>query len=428
MYDSTLLAEMILDGKFDNEFKTLYQRAAVSEVRSRYTKAAESFCGLYGSRPSIMVSVPGRSEIIGNHTDHQNGCVLAAAVDLDIICIASENKGSVVRITSEGYSPFEVDLSDLTPVDCEKGTSAALVRGIAAWLAENGYKVRGFDAYATSDVLTGSGLSSSAAFEVAIGNIFAALYNLPVSPLDIAKAGQYAENKYLGKPSGLMDQTACSVGSLVFIDFIDSKKPLVSTVDLILKQHSLKLLIIDTKGSHENLNDEYAAIPAEMCAVAKIFGKNKLREVSEEEFYSSLKRVRDTAGDRALLRAMHFFAENRRVSYAADAVRGGNIDAFLTFVNLSGKSSMALLQNISTTADPAHQELAAALALSEYFLSGLGATRVHGGGFAGTIQAFVPNCILDEYKAHMAEIFGEDAIYVLNIRSIGGYVYGRNQI
>lgn len=426
MYDSSLLAGIISSGGFDSEFKRLYPNAQTADCRKRYENAVDCFNKLFGSRSVIMVSAPGRTEIIGNHTDHQNGCVLAAAVDLDIICIASANENNIVRIKSDGYKQFEIDLSDLSPRQEVAGPSAALVRGVAAWLSKNGVHVKGFDAYATSDVLSGSGLSSSAAFEVAVGNIFASLSGAEVTPVDIAKAGQYAENCYLGKPSGLMDQTASSVGALVSIDFNDPQKPVVESVPFGLEMYSLHLCIVDTKGSHADLNAEYASIPEEMCAVAAQFGKKRLREVDETGFYSNLKSVRDAVGDRALLRALHFFEENRRVSDAVSAAQSGDIEGFLSYINRSGKSSLALLQNISTTKDPTHQEIAVALALSEYELKGQGAVRVHGGGFAGTIQAFVPDALLAGFKSRMAELFGGDAIYTLNIRPIGGYIYGRN--
>lgn len=426
MYDSSLLPGMISSGSFDSEFARLYPNTQTADCRKRYENAVLCFNKLFGNRSVIMVSAPGRTEIIGNHTDHQNGRVLAAAVDLDIICIASANENNAVRIKSEGYKQFELDLTDLSQRQEEAGPSAALVRGVAAWFDNNGFPVKGFDAYATSNVLSGSGLSSSAAFEVAVGNIFASLSDVMVTPVDIAKAGQYAENCYLGKPSGLMDQTASSVGALVSIDFNDPQRPVVESVPFDLKEYSLHLCIVDTKGSHANLNAEYASIPEEMCAVAAQFGKKRLREVDEAEFFGSLKSVRSAVGDRALLRALHFFEENKRVSGSVDAAQNGDIGAFLSYINLSGKSSLALLQNISTTKDSARQEIAVALALSEYELKGQGATRVHGGGFAGTIQAFVPDALLYEYKSRMADLFGSDAIYTLNIRPIGGYIYGRN--
>lgn len=345
-------------------------------------------------------SAPGRTEIGGNHTDHQHGCVIAAAVDMETTAEVTLNGTNVIRVDSEGYKPVEIDLNDLAVKESEKNTTAALIRGVAAAFAARGYKLAGFDAKVKSTVLPGSGLSSSAAFEVLIGRILNGLFaNNKVSGIEIAQIGQYAENVYFGKPSGLMDQMASSVGGLVFIDFAEPKRPTVEKVDYDFAHCGYTLCIIDSGADHADLTAEYTAIPAEMKNVAAYFGKSVLRDVDEREFYAKIADVRKTIGDRAVLRTMHFFDENRRVQMQVRALKNDNFAAFLNYVNESGNASWELLQNITPLGATAHQEMAFTLALCRKLLGGEGAVRVHGGGFAGTVLAFVPNDGFGDFKA-----------------------------
>ena len=357
-------------------------------------------------------SAPGRVEIGGNHTDHQHGRVLAAAVELYMKCSAEPNGTDIVHIRSECFGDDTVDLSDLSVCESEKGTPAALVRGVAAWLVEHGHEVGGFDVNISSDVPIGSGLSSSAAFEVLIGNVFCGLFNLEITPLEIAIAGQYAENVYFGKPCGLMDQCASSFGGLVMIDFADPKNPVVTPIQTDFSGYSM--CVVATGGSHADLTPDYAAIPGEMKTVAAFFGKDHLREVPPDEFYAEFGKLRHLS-DRALLRAVHFFGDNERVSKQADALKCGDMRAFLELVNESGRSSLNYLQNVFSSKNPEEQGLTLALALSERILSGRGAWRVHGGGFAGTILAFVPDDLKVEYQKRMNEVFGDGCCRFLNI-------------
>jgi len=425
-FNTRKLPDIIENGVFDGAFCELYQGSAskIYDRRRRYIAAAKEFNAHFGNREAVIVSAPARAEILGNHTDHQNGRVLAAAADLDIIGVASANGQDVIRLKSQGYEPCEISLTNLTPKPNENDSSA-IVRGITAWLNNRGYETPGFDVYMQSDVPPGAGLSSSAAFEVAIGNCFSALEGLRIGPIDIAKAGQYAENIYMKKPSGLMDQIACSAGGLVFIDFYDRDNPVVVTQALDLKDFALNLCVTDTRRSHADLTDEYAAIVREMKDAARVFGKEYLGAVGPDEFFAGLKRVRGAVGDRAALRAAHFFEENERVTKAAEYTKNGDIGKFLETVHKSGQSSVANLQNIFKANDPRHQDISVALMLSEYILKGRGATRVHGGGFAGTVLAFVPDETLAEYKTGMEEVFGEGAVCVINIRNAGGYVFGQ---
>ncbi len=364
-----------------------------------------------------IFSAPGRIEIGGNHTDHQHGRVLAAAIDLEARCAASVNGTNVIRIDSDGFGRTEVDVSDLRPRENEKDTTAALIRGIAAWFREHGYKIGGFDGHVTSAVPGGSGLSSSAAFEVLIGNTLNGLFNGNVSALSIALAGQYAENVYSGKPCGLMDQLASSIGGLAMIDFKDPEKPIIQRIGLDLSGY--EVCVVSTGGSHADLTGEYAAIPQEMKEVASFFGKQVLREVRPEDFYANIAALRQF-GDRAVLRAFHFFEENERVLRQADALEKGDMRGFLEMVIQSGQSSMSYLQNVYTPLIPKEQGISLAYALSEHILAGAGAYRVHGGGFAGTLLAFVPLALKEEYKRQMSAAFGEHSCHFLNIRKEGG--------
>jgi len=364
-----------------------------------------------------IFSAPGRVEIGGNHTDHQHGRVLAAAIDLEARCAVIPNGTNTVNIDNEEHGIVIVDLSDLDVRDDEKGKSASLVRGVAAWFAERGYKIGGFNGKVKSNIPVGSGLSSSAAFEVLLGNIYKGLFGADVSPLDIAIAGRFAENVYFGKPCGLMDQAASSFGGLSKIDFFDPQSTIVEPIDADLSGYAL--CVVATGGDHADLTPDYAAIPQEMKSVANHFGKEFLREVSPDAFYSGISQLRHLS-KRAILRAIHFFEDHERVNKQADALERGDIQTFLSLVNESGRSSLAYLQNVFSSSDPHNQELTLALALSEKILTGRGAWRVHGGGFAGTILAFVPDDLKDAYKKQMCAVFGDGSCLFLNVRKEGG--------
>ena len=367
-------------------------------------------------------SAPGRVEIGGNHTDHQHGRVLAAAINLESKAIVRRNCEGKIRVISEGYEPVEIDVWDLGVHEEEKNTTAALIRGVASAFTECGCKLGGLDAKVSSAVLPGSGLSSSAAFEVLIGRILNGLFfEDKLTPVQIAQIGQYAENVYFGKPCGLMDQIACSVGNLVHIDFADVKNPKVEKVAFDMNAYGYSLCITDTKGSHADLTADYAAIPTEMKAVASYFGKEVLLGLTIEDILSHAQELREKLGDRAVLRALHFLCEDVRVEEEIDALKAGNIDAFLQKVKESGDSSFKYLQNVYTSHDVMHQNVSLALAVSEIALAGgAGVARVHGGGFAGTIQAFVKNEAVSGYRAAMDRLFGADACKVLKIRKYGG--------
>lgn len=408
-------------GKYAELLKDIYIDESVLEYqKERYVKAIESFEELFGVKDVEIYSAPGRSEIGGNHTDHQCGRVLAASINLDAIAIVAKKESGIV-LKSEGYPMINVSLADLLPTKEEEGTSAGLIRGVAARLKEEGYEIGGFEAYVTSDVLNGAGMSSSAAFEVLIGSILSGLYNEGnISPVLIAQAGQYAENVFFGKPCGLMDQMASSVGNLIFIDFADVKNPVIKKVNVNFEDFNHSLCIVDTKGSHADLTDEYAAIPEEMKRVAAYFGKEILKQVDKNEFYTNIPEIRKVAGDRAVLRAMHWFEETDRVIDQVNALEEENFEEFKKLIKSSGDSSFKYLQNVYSVKNLSRQEMAVGLALSDVILKGKGVSRVHGGGFAGTIQAFVPNDIVDIYKKNMEDIFGEDACHVLKIRKYGG--------
>jgi galactokinase len=368
-----------------------------------------------------IFSAPGRTEISGNHTDHQHGCVLAAAVNLVTVADVNLNHSNLIRIQSEGYPIVEVVLNDLSIHEEEKNTTAALVRGVAAAFSQRGAVLEGFDARVRSSVLPGSGLSSSAAFEVLIGTICNELFfDKRLSAVEIAQVGQYAENVYFGKPCGLMDQTASSVGGMVFIDFADPAAPVVEKIDFDFTAAGHALCIIDSGADHADLTDEYAAIPGELKKVSAFFGKEVLRDIPETDFFAALPDLRHRVPDRAILRAVHFYQENKRVQRQAQALREGDFDTFLGLVSESGRSSWMYLQNITPAGATEHQDVAVTLALCDTLLHGRGAFRVHGGGFAGTVQAFVPLEILDSFKEGMERVLGEGKCHVLSIRSEGG--------
>ena len=363
-------------------------------------------------------SAPGRTELGGNHTDHQHGCVLAAAVDLETRAEVEKRSDSIIRVESDGFDPCEIAAGDWAKRSEEEGTTAALVRGVAAGFAELGAQLSGLDIKVSSTVLPGSGLSSSAAFEVLLGRIFNELfYHGQASPEQIAMIAQKAENDYFGKPCGLMDQMASSVGGVVYMDFRDPSDPLIEKIDFDFDEYNLAVCIIDSGAGHEDLTAEYAAIPAEMKAVAAFFGKEVLREVEEAEFYKRIAEVRKACGDRATMRAMHYFAETRRAANEASALEELDVSRFLALVNESGRSSDMLLQNIIPGGAKEHQELAFALGYVRHILREAGACRVHGGGFAGTIQAFVPLWLLPRFKAQVEEVLGEGSCHVLKIRA-----------
>lgn len=416
------LLEQLNSGELDGALGALYTDvpAARQRVMSVVSGWRENF-GHGEDAEVLIVSAPGRTELGGNHTDHQHGRVLCGSVDLDVLACVGLNGLDVIRVCSEGYGTVEVELNHLDPVPGEEGTSAALVRGVAAGMAEHGFAASGLDAYICSDVPAGSGLSSSAAYEVLLGTAMDVLLQSGLDAVALAKIGQRAENVYFGKPCGLLDQTACAVGGAAAVDFEDPAEPAVECADFDFSCCGYELCIIDTRSDHSDLTDAYAAIPAEMKAVAQYFGKEVLREVDEEEFLSALAQVRVQAGDRAVLRAMHFFAENRRAKEQAEALKQGNFEEYLRLVSESGQSSWCLLQNIST-GNPAHQAVALTLARGQQLLKGRGAIRVHGGGFAGTVQAYVPHDLLEQFRKGMEALLGEGACHIVRIRRQGGYV------
>ena len=368
-----------------------------------------------------VFSAPGRTEICGNHTDHQHGCVLAAAVDLETVATVQVNESNLIEIQSEGYPLVTVDLNDLAVREDEKNSTAALIRGVASAFVQRGAKLSGFRAEVRSTVLPGSGLSSSAAFEVLIGTILNELFfEKKLTAIEIAQIGQYAENVYFGKPCGLMDQMASSVGGMVYIDFEDPENPKVQKIDVDLATFGYGLCIIDTGADHADLTDEYAAIPGELAELCQCFGKKYLREIPKAEFVQKISEIRGKVTDRAILRAFHVYRENDRVRQLVEALRWDDIEAFLDLIKESGRSSWMYLQNITPAGAVQHQEVAVALALCETYLKGQGAFRVHGGGFAGTVQAFVPLDMLDSFKASIEEVLGENSCHVLNIRQQGG--------
>lgn len=415
------LIAQIKSGNLDNRLLDIYvDKQTLEYQKKRYVDAIKKYEHYYGAGEVKLFSAPGRSEVGGNHTDHQHGEVLAGAINLDAIAVAKEIAEDEIRIVS-GKVEHKVSLKDLSANKAEAGTTKALIKGVAAGFVERGYKIGGFCAYITSDVLIGSGMSSSAAFETLIGVILSGLYNdMSISDVEIAIIGQYAENVYFGKPCGLMDQMACSVGSLVHIDFKNPKEPQIEKVDFDLEGFGYSLCITDTKGSHADLTDEYAAVPAEMKQVANYFGKEVLADVTMEELLDNIVELRKTLSDRCVLRALHFLNENERVKKEVDALKNTDMADFLSTVKASGNSSYKYLQNVYSNKDTEHQNVSLALALSEILLGEEGACRVHGGGFAGTIQAFVRNEDVKEYQKSMDKVFGRDACHALKIRKYGG--------
>ncbi len=414
----------LLEGKgLNNEFSAVYKEETFGNHYERFLKVVADFESLYGNtegRDVALFSAPGRSEIGGNHTDHNHGLVLAAGISLDAIAVASKNDEGIVRVKSAGYPMDTVNCNELEPCEKEYGKSQAIVRGIIARFKELGYNVGGFDATTSSQVLSGSGLSSSAAFEVLVGTILNHLYNDGKVPMpEIAKIAQYSENVYFGKPCGLLDQMACAVGGFVSIDFEDTSKPVINAIDFDFAKSGHSLVIVDTKGSHSNLTDDYAAVRSEMESVAGFFGKNVLREIEKKDVIANAAALSEKLGERAVLRALHFFGENEKVIAQTEALLKNDFEAFKALIIASGRSSYMYNQNVYTCKNPSNQPLSLALCVSEQLLSGKGAWRVHGGGFAGTIQAFVPDELVGEYTDAMKSIFGDDSCYVLSIRKGG---------
>ena len=416
------LKSRLAGGEFDAALARIYKKEDIDCQKERYAGVVSRFEALFGADRDIEIySAPGRTEVGGNHTDHNHGKVLAAGVNLDAVAVVSANAENIVRVKSEGYKIDAVDLDNLGVMPDERGKSESLIRGVCAAFKNRGYNIGGFDAATVSDVLSGSGLSSSAAFEVLIGTILNYVYNEgKISPVEIAQIAQFAENEYFGKPCGLMDQMACSVGGFVQIDFNDPAAPVINKVDFDFASCNHALCFVDTGGNHADLTDEYAAVRGEMEAVAAKFGKSVLREVDTAEFEKNIPLIRESAGDRAVLRAMHFFNENRRVDLLGAALRAGDFEAFKELIVESGYSSYMYNQNVYTCKAPADQPVSVALAICQDILKGKGAWRVHGGGFAGTIQAFVPADLLGEFRSRICAVFGEKSCYVLNIRPEGG--------
>ena len=419
-----ILKNRILGSEFEHKFQYLYKEG-IEAQKKRYCNAIDRFAEIFGvGRDLWIFSAPGRTELSGNHTDHQHGRVLAAAVTLDTLAIVSPRTDSLVAVHSEGFRPARLDLAELDIQAAETGSSTSLIRGIAADLTRLGWQVGGFDAYTISSVPSGSGLSSSAAFETLIGTIFSHLYNDGrIEAIQVAKTGQYAENNYFGKPCGLMDQTASSVGDVVAIDFADPASPLVTQIPCDFKSLGYALFVVDAGGSHADLTDEYPPIPGEMKQVAACFGQSVLRDVDPEAFNSQIKSLREKVSDRAILRAMHFFDENERVLQQVDALRKLDIAEYLRLMQASGDSSAVRLQNIYPSNNTGERSVLLALAVCQSLLAGRGAWRVHGGGFAGTVQALVPVADGPVFHEAIEAVFGQDTCTELFIRPAGGSLF-----
>lgn len=416
----------LVSGEYNDKIKYLYScdDSKTEYYAQRYIDVIDGFEETFGKADDIaLFSAPGRTEIGGNHTDHQHGCILAGSVNLDVISAARPNGTNTVRIQSKNYEMDVIELDDLEIHEEQFDKAIALIRGVLRKFVDLGYDVKGFDAYTTSNVLKGSGLSSSAAFEVLVGTIVNGLFaNNEVNPVEIAKFGQFAENVYYNKPSGLLDQMASSVGSVVAIDFKNTDEPAVKKVEFDLQKYGHALCIIDSGADHADLTDEYATIPAEMKEVAHFFGKEYLREVDTKEFYANIKNVREKINnDRAILRAIHFLNENERAQAEVKALENDDFELFKNLVKESGRSSYMYLQNVFAASMPKQQAVSLTLALCDEILGEKGAYRVHGGGFAGTVQAFVPFDMLDEFKSRIEAVLGENMCHILSIRPIGGY-------
>lgn len=421
MKKASLIIQDIQNNVYNDIFLDIYvDQEQLEHQKLRYVQAIEKFIDLYGDQEVSIYSTPGRSEVCGNHTDHQHGEVLAAAINLDIIAVVAKDD-TKIKILSDDYDIEAIHIDDLTLRENEKESSEGLIRGILARFQQLQHKIGGFVGYMTSDVLQGSGLSSSAAFEVMIGTILSGMYNdMKVDPVTIAKIGQYSENVYFGKPCGLMDQCACSVGSLIHIDFKDNENPIVEKINVDFPRFHHSLCIVDVHASHADLTEDYASIPEELKEVDHFFHQEYLRDVDEKEFYEHLTEVREAVNDRAVLRAIHVFKENKRVQQAVQSLKQEDFDTFKTIVKASGESSFKYLQNIYSNHYVGQQAVSLALALSENLLGAHGVCRVHGGGFAGTIQAFVEDDYVEAYKQGIEKYFGEGSCHILKIRKYGG--------
>ncbi|MBQ2285747.1 MAG: galactokinase [Clostridia bacterium] len=417
----TDIKSKINSGAYDSSFTMLY--GDTTAARSRYLKALESFESLYGERDGIrLFSAPGRTEVGGNHTDHQHGCVLAGGVNLDVIAVVAPNGDGKTRIKSEGYDMDVVDLNELEKDPSENGRASALIRGVLSSFKKLGAPISGFDAYTTSNVLKGSGLSSSAAFEVLIGNIVNGMfYDNKADEITIAKIGQYAEREYFGKPCGLLDQMASSLGGFTYADFNNPENPITEKINLDIHSFGYTLCVVDTGGNHANLTQDYADITIECKKISNSLGVDFLRDADVSSFYNKIAELRKSCGDRAVLRAFHFFNEEERVESQKAALKSGDFEEFLKLVNESGESSYDYLQNLYSNSAVSEQGLPLAIALTKKFLNGKGACRVHGGGFAGTIQCYIPTKQLDAYKEMIEAVFGKNSCCVLNIRPVGGF-------
>lgn len=389
-----------------------------NEMDRRFSSLVKRHEELFGKKNPMIFSSAGRTEIAGNHTDHNLGLVIGASINLDTVAAVSKRDDNIVIFHSDGFSPCSISLDDLRIHEEEKNTTSSLLRGIAQAYAEKGIKLGGFEANVSSSVAVGSGLSSSASVEILIAEIFNSLYNDDrLTPLELAKIGQYAENNYFGKPSGLLDQICCATGGVVGIDFKDRDNPSVTAITLDLSSYGLTMVITNTHGCHADLTQEYAAVPPEMREVARYFGKDNLRDVEAGDFFSSLEDIRrKTGNDRALLRAYHFFTENERVKFMLEEIREDDIDTFLYNVSESGTSSFCFLQNVYPSSEPREQGLSLAIALSQHILRGEGAVRIHGGGFAGTIQAYVPDHLLRKYVSSLENLFGKGSCTLISFR------------
>ncbi len=421
MSNTSEVLRQIQSGELDGVFTTLYGGDMVATQRQRYTEAVNAFTAQFGEKDNLrLFSAPGRTEIGGNHTDHNHGCVLAASVNLDVIAVVAPTNDGIIRIQSQGYPMDTVELSDLAVHPLEVNRSAALIRGMASRFQQLQLAIGGFEAYTTSNVLKGSGLSSSAAFEVLVGTILSGIYNSgTVHAVEIAKMAQYAENVYFGKPSGLMDQMASSVGGIITIDFESTETPVIETVDFDFAACGHRLCIVDVGGSHADLTNEYAAVPAEMKAVATAMGVQFLRQTSYEALLPRIRDLRHQLGDRAVLRALHFFGDNARVADEVVALRAGDFEQFKALIIASGHSSFEYLQNIYANCDVSFQGMSLALALAQRLLDGKGAWRVHGGGFGGTTQNFVPEELVPAFRETMEQVFGKGSCHILSIRPCG---------
>lgn len=416
------LSEHLASDQLNDAIARLICDSEVTSEKKRYCDLLNKANELYSDGDYHIVSAPGRTEVGGNHTDHNKGCVVAASVNLDSVALVKVNNMKIVNFKSEGFDILPVDLSDLSVQSNEVNKTESLIRGIAARFVQLGYRIGGFDAVSNSKVLPGSGISSSASFEVLVGEIFNHLFNDgKINPIEIAQISQYAENEYFGKPCGLMDQMAISVGGFTAIDFKDPAKPIVEKVDFDFKKAGYHLVITNTKGDHADLSGEYGAVPSEMKSVARELGHEVLRECELSELVHNIKPIRDSIhNDRALLRAIHFFKENQRAVDLKKALEAKDMDHVLELIRQSGQSSYMYLQNVTVPGRVKSQNLALALALSDVYLNGEGACRVHGGGFEGTIQAFVPTHLLNGYIELMQSVFGEDATHLMAIRNVGG--------